>query len=189
MSVQRIASRYAKSLIELSQEQGKLDRVLEDLESFKAVAANRDFYLLMKSPIVNADKKLSVIKALFEGRYDDLTLAFLRILITKGREMYLPEISEEFLHQYKKIKHVSTVKVTTAKPMSAEALEALRKKLEASTETDDKVEIETAVDESLIGGFVLEFDDKIYDASVQQKLDELKRGFKNNLFLSKVEKK
>lgn len=178
MSIQRIASRYAKSLIELSEEQGKLDRVLEDLESFKAVAANRDFYLLMKSPIVSADKKLSVVQALFEGKYDDLTLAFLRILITKGREEYLPEISEEFIHQYKKIKHISTIKVTTAKPLSAKALEDLRQKLEASPETDEKVEVETAVDESLIGGFVLEFDDKIYDASVQQKLEELKRGFK-----------
>ncbi len=189
MSVQRIAGRYAKSLIELAQEQGSLDTVIEDLQSFKQVTANRDFLLLLKSPIVNASKKLAIVDSLFAGKYNELTLAFFRILINKGREEYLPEIANEFIRQYKRIKHISTVKVTTASPLSEGMLEILRKKLEDMKETDDHVEVITTVDPSLLGGFVLEFDDKIYDASAAQKLEELKREFQGNVYISQVEKK
>lgn len=176
MSVQRIAGRYAKSLLDLAREENKLDRVLEDVKSFQAASKNRDFYLLLKSPIVNARKKLSILDALFLDKYDEMTMAFLRILVNKGREPYLPEVAEEFITQYKKIKHITTVKVTTAQPMTAAALKALEAKLMASDATAKSVEIETAVNPELIGGFVLELDDKIYDASVAQKLEDVKRS-------------
>ena len=176
MSVQRIAGRYAKSLLDLAREENKLDRVLEDVKSFQAASKNRDFYLLLKSPIVNARKKLSILDALFLDKYDEMTMAFLRILVNKGREPYLPEVAEEFITQYKKIKHITTVKVTTAQPMTAAALKALEAKLMASDTTASSVEIETAVNPELIGGFVLEIDDKIYDASVAQKLEDVKRS-------------
>ena len=57
MSAQRIASRYARSLIEVAQEKGKLERVLEDIKAFDALSKVRDFYLLLKSPVIKADKK------------------------------------------------------------------------------------------------------------------------------------
>ena len=56
----RIASRYAKSLIDLAIEQGKLDKVLEDMTAFAEATKVRDFALLLKSPIVKADKKEQV---------------------------------------------------------------------------------------------------------------------------------
>lgn len=189
MSVKRIAGRYAKSLLELAQEKNKLERVTEDVQSFQQSLDNRDLYLLIKSPIVNAAKKVAIVDELFQGKYDELTLSFLRILINKGRESYLPEIMDEYLHQYKHLMHITTVKVTTATPISDAALEALRQKLQASGVTDETVEIETAVDSELIGGFVLEFDDNIYDASVAHKLDQLKREFQDNHYVSKIMKK
>jgi F-type H+-transporting ATPase subunit delta len=179
MSVQRIAGRYAKSVLEMAQEQNKLDRILQDMNSLQAASQNRDLALLLKSPIVNATKKQSIMKALFGKQFDEITMTFLNLVIAKGREPYLPAVAEEFIAQYKKLNHITTVKVITAKPLTEAGLNDLRKKLEASDVTEKTVEIETAVDENLIGGFVLEIGDKIYDASVVQKLDELKRSFQN----------
>lgn len=176
MSVQRIAGRYAKSLLDLAVEQDKLERVLEDVKSLKKATEHRELYLLLKSPIVNAPKKLSIVEAIFGGKYDELTMAFLRILINKGREPFVPEVAAEFLSQYKSLKHIASVKVTTAHALSAEALSGLQKKLEAAIADASAVEIETAVDPALIGGFVLEMGDKVYDASVTQKLEQLKRA-------------
>jgi F-type H+-transporting ATPase subunit delta len=119
------------------------------------------------------------MKALFASSFDEITMVFLNLIVAKGREPYLPAVADEFVAQYKKINHISTVKVTTAKPLTAAGLNELRRKLEASKVTEKTVEIETAVDENLIGGFVLEIGDKIYDASVVQKLEELKRSFQN----------
>lgn len=186
MSVQRIASRYAKSLIDLAEEQGKLERILEDVNSFHKATENRDFYLLIKSPVVSASKKLSIVDAIFKGKYDQLTMAFLRILVNKGREMYLPEIAKEFIDQYKKLKHISIVKVRTAVPLSDATLKTIHDKLVASHSTDEKVELVTEVDENIIGGIILEFEDKIYDASIAYKMDKMHRKFGDNLYISQI---
>ncbi len=180
MSVTKIAARYAKSLIDLAHERGNLPTVLEDMTSFDEITDNRDFYLLLKSPIVSREKKLDVFKVLFDGKVDELTQAFLTILVKKGRENYLPEIADEFLHQYKVMNHISEVKLTTATQMPDAQLEKIKATLLASNATDQKVEITTAVDESLIGGFIVEIGDKLYDASVAHKIAELKKSFSGN---------
>lgn len=189
MSVQRIASRYAKSLMDLAVEQNKLERVLEDVQSFQAATEVRDLYLLLKSPIVHASKKLEIVKALFDGKYDELTMAFLNIIINKGREEYLPEIAAEFVAQYRNLKGISSVRLITASPVSDEQLNLIKEKLMASGETDQSVEISTEVDPEIIGGFVIEFEDKVYDASIAHKIEELKKEFTGNSFVSQVEKK
>lgn len=186
MSVNRIAARYAKSLIELANEQNKLEPITEDVRSLKAALENRDLYLLMKSPVVSTDKKKQIFKALFEGKVDELTLAFMNILANKSREAYVPEVMNEYMSQYKALKHISTVKLTTAAELDDKATAQIQQKLEQSQSTDEHVELVTAVDPDLIGGFVLEFEDKIYDASVAHKLKELKRDFKSNPYVSKI---
>ena len=186
MSVHRIASRYAKSLIELAIDQNKLEAVTEDIKQFQQLVKNRDLYLLFKSPIVHADKKKQILKLIFEGNVDELFMAFLNILVTKGREGYMPEMAFEYMLQYKQVKHISTVKLTTASPLAEDLKQAIHDKLQASKTTDDNVELVSAVDESLIGGFVVEFEDNIYDASVKHKLDVLKKGFRENFYVSKI---
>ncbi len=183
MSVTRIASRYAKSLIDLAVEQDKLERVLEDVKTFQKAADDRDFYLLLKSPIINASKKQSIFNALFEDRFDEMTSAFIKIILNKGREAYLPEIADEFINQYKEIKHISTVKLTTAAPLGAETISRIKQKLVASTATEEHVELITKVDPDIVGGFVIEFDDKLYDESVTHKMELLRKEFSKNLFV------
>lgn len=186
MSVQRIASRYAKSLFDLANERGKLERVLEDVESFHAVSKNRDFELLLKSPVVKSDKKEKIFDQLFSGKYDEITMAFLQILLRKGREAHLAEIAKSFIEQYRDFKEISTVKLTTAAPLSEESVKAIHDKLAASKATSKHLEIVTEVDPSLLGGFVVEFQDKLYDASISHKLEKLKKGFQDNHFVSKI---
>lgn len=94
--------------------------------------------------------------------------------------MYLPEIMEEFIEQYKKMKHISTVKLVTATSLGAESISKIKQKLVASEATDDHVELLTTVDPDLIGGFVLDFGDRLYDASVAHKLEQLKKEFAKN---------
>jgi len=173
MSVIRIASRYAKSLLDLAKEQGKLDAVVEDIKTFNGATQNRDLFLLLKSPIVKGSKKLEIFKSIFDGKLDQLTMSFMDIVIRKGRESFLPEIGAEFLNQYKALNKVSTVKLTTAQPISDTALEAIKAKLLGSNITEESLEITTALDEDLIGGFVVQVGDKLVDASVAYKLREM----------------
>ena len=173
----RIASRYAKSLIDLAIEQGKLDKVLEDMTAFAEATKVRDFALLLKSPIVKADKKEQVIDAIFGNKIDALTTSFIQIILRKGREAALGEIANEFIQQYRDIKGISIVEITSAEPLSNETLEAIRTKLVSSKLTHGQVEFRTSVDPNLIGGFVISFEDKLYDASVRHQLDLLRKQF------------
>ncbi len=179
MSVIRIASRYAKSLLDLAKDQNVMDEVVGDMEGFSKMVENRDLYLLLKSPIINAGKKADIFNALFEGKVNKLTKAFLDISLRKGRESYLPEIAKEFLNQYRRMQGISSVKLVTAAPISDSSLEIIKAKLLASDVTDKSVDMETSVDESLIGGFVVQIGDKQIDASVSHKLGELAKAMTN----------
>lgn len=180
MSTSRIAARYAKSLIDLSQEQNSLDATLEDIKTFKNAIENRDFYLLLKSPIVNTGKKKDIIKALFEGKLNRLTMMFMDIVLRKGRENYLPEIADEFVAQYKSINKITTIKLTTASPISDSNLQQIKSRILASDASEDSLDIETFVDSNLVGGFVIEIGDKLYDASIAHRLEELRKEFSDN---------
>ncbi|MFZ4633229.1 MAG: ATP synthase F1 subunit delta [Saprospiraceae bacterium] len=186
MSVTRIANRYAKSIIELAQDQGKLEPVHHDFQQLGIAAQNRDFQLLLKSPIIHADKKIAVVEALFKDKVDELTLAYLRLLIQKGREQYVTEIVAEFEQQYRSIKHITQVRITSATPLSDKVLDTLKSKILASGKTQENLEMETVIDPSLIGGFVIEFDDKRYDASITSKLDDLQKLFSKNLYVREI---
>lgn len=186
MSVTRIATRYAKSLLDLAIEQNKLDKIKGDVDDFLSAMDNRDFYLLVKSPIVNPTKKEQIFKALFDGKVDELMMAFLNIVLKKGREASLPEIANEFIAQYKAYNHISTVTLTTAEPVTEENLTAIRKKLQVSNATESKIDIITKVDPDIIGGFVLEFDNQLYDASVAHKLDMMRKEFGGNQFAASL---
>jgi F-type H+-transporting ATPase subunit delta len=185
----RVAGRYAKSLIDLASERGNLQSVVGDMEHLNEAMKNRDLYLMLKSPIINSDKKESIMKILFAESFDNVTMSFINICIAKNREDILPEIASDFLDEYKKMQGITTIKVTTATPLSTESLEELRTKLLASAATAKNVEIETAVNPDLIGGYVVEFGDKLYDASISHKLETLKKEFKSNIYESQIEKK
>lgn len=186
MSITRISSRYAKSLLDLAVERNELETVFQDMVLFQKMVSNRDLYLLLKSPIINATKKHSIFKALFEGKISNTTRSFFDIIVSKGREMYLPEITAEFISQYKHLKKISTVYLTTASEMSDSQLDEVKKKLLSASVTEDSIEFVTKVDPSLIGGFIAQIGDNLYDASVKHKLAQLKKEFLENDYIKAI---
>lgn len=186
MSATKLASRYAKSLLDLAEEQSALDAVHADMNVFKEAVTNNDLRLLLKSPIVNAVKKQQILTAIFGDKFNAISMAFLNLLCTKGRENFLPEISNEFISQYRSMKGISSVKVITATPLDTAAVDAIKSKLVASKVVSENVEVTTATNSDLIGGFVLEFDNQQYDASVARQLYLLKDKFDDNEYISQL---
>ena len=179
MSEYRIASRYAKSLLDLSVEKGQLEEVNKDMLMFsETVKENRDLLLMLKSPIITHDKKLAILNQLFKGKVNDLTLAIFQILTKKHREAYLAQIATEFHHQYNAKKGIEEATVTTTFPLSA----TLRKEFEGVVKkiSHKEVELTENVDESLIGGFILKIGDRQIDDSVSSKLQALRVEFTKN---------
>ncbi len=177
MSVSRIADRYAKSLLDLAIEGGNLDGIMEDVQSFVTMLSNKDLTLMLKSPIISASKKEAIFKALFDGKVQPLTMTFFNVILRKGREMFLPEIGNSFVEQYKDYKGITDVTLITAKPVSEDILAEIKNALKGSDVTKETIEITAHVDEDLIGGYVLEIGDKLYDNSISHQLSELRKQF------------
>jgi F-type H+-transporting ATPase subunit delta len=110
---------------------------------------------------------------------------FNKLLIKKGRETYLPEIAKAFIQQYKDHRNIFSVKLTTAVPVSEELKNAILNKIRTETAMQH-LELETAVKEDLIGGFVLEIGDQLVDASISYDLNNVRKQFRNNDFIYKV---
>jgi F-type H+-transporting ATPase subunit delta len=93
---------------------------------------------------------------------------------------------ESFLSQYKSLKEISTVKVISALPLGKEEQDKIIKLASSSSIGFKNIELETVIDESLIGGFIIEMEDYVYDASVKNQLFRLKKSFAQNLYESKI---
>ena len=183
MSVLRLSARYAKSLIDLATEMGKVEEVHQDMHFFhRLTAASNDFRLMLKSPIIKTDKKIKILEIILLGRVDDITLRFVRILTEKRREPHLVEIADSFIRQYNVINGITPVKLTTAAEIPEDAK---REILEAFKEKEglDKIELTTKIEEDLIGGFILQYHDKLYDASISRQLEMLKKEFTDTSFI------
>lgn len=188
MSVSRITSRYARSLIQLAQELDKLDRVMDDIKGVKQMLRNRDFLVLLKSPVIPDYKKSKVVSLLLGDKLDDLTMRFFQLLISKQRDSYLPEIIEQFIEQYKEIRNINTVKVTSAHQLDEATLEKIKLRIrELGLVNGGQIEIVERVDPDLIGGFILEYKGYIYDSSVTQQLAKMKKKyFEENPYTSQI---
>ena len=186
MSNVRIATRYAKSLLGLAIEKNELEKVFEDMQWLQSVCkSNPDFLNMLRSPVIKSDTKGKIGMAVAKDHIGQLTREFMRLLFIKGREGALPEISTEFIRQYKEYKNIRTVKVTTAVPLSDELKEGIVRFIKSTTDIQN-LELETIVDKSIIGGIIMQAGDKLVDASVSYDFKQVGKLFENNDFIYKV---
>jgi len=182
----RLANRYAKSLLDLAIEKGQLEKIFADMQWLQAVSkASHEFVTVLRSPVIKADKKEKIVEAVTKGKVGEITTAFIRLMIRKSRESFLPEVASAFITQYKAHKNIYPVKLTTAVPVSEALKKEIIEHMRANSDMHT-IELETAVDEKLIGGFLLQAGDKLVDGSVLYDLQTIARQFENNDFIYKV---
>ena len=177
-----VASRYAKSLIDLAVETKQLEEVANDMRLIKKVCKeNREFVILLESPVVKTDKKMAIFKSVFGNKISETTAAFLDLIARKRREGYIDDIAYAFDEQYKSFKNITTAVITTAVPLDA----ATKSKIAdiVKKKATGEVELIEKIDKSLIGGFVLTVNDKQVDTSIKRKLNDLRKNFSTNLYV------
>jgi F-type H+-transporting ATPase subunit delta len=182
----RLASRYAKSLLTLAREQGNLDGVQTDMSYLQSICKqSTEFVAVLRSPVIQADKKIKIIGALVENKISSLSFVFIQLLIKKGREAVLPEIAGSFIDQCYLIKGIHKVKLTTAVEMTDTLKNSIAEKVKSET-SFTQVELETKINEALIGGFQLEFNGQLIDASIARDLRDVKQQFQKNVYIQNI---
>jgi F-type H+-transporting ATPase subunit delta len=186
MADQRVAARYAKSLLDLGQEMGTLDSVKADMDLLsKTIAESRELRLLLRNPIVKHDKKLAILNAIFKGKVSDVTMRFFTILTEKNREAALESMGTEFLVQYNAMRGIQSAEVTSATPLNAVSRLEMRKLVTQQTGLTE-VELTEKVDPDLIGGFVLRVGDQQIDDSVRTSLRKMRISLQENTYQNQL---
>jgi F-type H+-transporting ATPase subunit delta len=173
-----IAERYAGALMGLAEENGKTDKVREDMNAISALCRNsKEFISFLESPVIKTDKKLQVMDALLKGKITDLSFSFISLITKKHRESYVKEIASAFEELYKKKHNILTAVVTTASGLDNTTREKMLELVKSQTRGE--VELIEKTDPATIGGFVLKIGDRQIDNSVARKLADMKKKLIN----------
>ena len=186
MSASPVIVRYARSLVQLAIEKNELDAVHQDMQAIaESCNDSRDLQLLLKSPVVKSDKKAKILNKVFAGRIGSMALAFMDILVRKGREGNLYAVAKAVDVLYKEHNKIKAFEVITAQAMDDNArakVIAIAKELHGEGE----IELIEQVDPTLIGGVILRHGDEQWDGSVSRKLHDLKRNFSKNPYVAEI---
>ncbi len=173
----RAAIRYAKAILETAVSSGKANQVNDDMKSIiAAVNSSADLNDFLASPIITSDLKMKALSEVFASVQGE-TKSLFRLLQENKRFEILLAIAIQFNTQFDEMNGVEVAKVTTAFPLTADLEAQILAK--AATISIKKLTIQNTVDASIIGGFILRIGDKQYNASVSNRLQELKREFSN----------
>lgn len=176
MSEIQVASRYAKSLIDLAEEQNQLEEVRKDVNLFiQACKSSSELQAVLRNPIIGPDKKLGILTQLFTGKMQPLTLSFFKIVVNKGRSEVLYPAAKAFVTEYNRRKGIVQASVVSASPLSEENKAQLIAVVKEAVKGE--VVLDAKVNPDLIGGFVLTVGDRQFDASIASSLNKLKKEF------------
>ena len=177
----KVSNRYAKALLELAVETNNLEDCNSDMNTILTVCQeSKEFYLLLKSPIIKTDKKIIIIEEVFSNKLSELTNGFIKIITSKKREAILDSVAKSFISLYKEKKNIISAKLVTATEIDnetrEEVLDFIKKKGHKNVDLQEKI------DKSIIGGAIINIGNKQIDASVSNKINEMKQNFSVNLY-------
>ena len=174
MSENKAAARYAKSIIDLSQENNALEEMKADMVLVeKVIHQNSELEAILQNPIVPIAKKAAILESLFQGKVHAITISFMKLMVNKGRSGIIYASSKQFVKQYNVIKGIITAEVSSATELTeenrTEIVAIVKKEIGAN-----EVIIKERVRPELIGGFILKVGDRQFDASIASSLNKLK---------------
>ncbi len=171
--MEELAQVYARSLFEVAREQGKLDVLREQLAQFaEALDENRQLALFYFSPYFSTNEKQDSLAGLLDGA-DEIFLNFLSLLIENHRMPVIFRVRAEYDRLWDEENKTLPVEITSAIALDAQTTESLGRTI--GERTGRKVTLAARVDPDILGGIVLRVGNSILDASIRNRLEQLRR--------------
>ena len=169
----RVAKRYAKALFALAKEESLLKEVGKDLTLiFTLNQQSADFKALLSNPIINEKDKMKVLREMFQGKVQELTLNFLGLLSEKRRIAFLPQAAEEFRLMMLDYAGEVEGELISAQKLSPGQIEKIKAKV--GQITGKTVFLAEKVDKTVLGGFIVKVEDWVLDNSIRYQLAKLR---------------
>ena len=173
-----LAGRYAAALFDLAREGKSIDSVETSLKTLEsALDQSADLKRLVTSPLVGRDAAAAAIKAVGATlKLDTLTVNFLGVLAQNRRLRQAPAVIAAFRAMAANHRGETTAQVTTAHPLSADQVKALKAKLKTRVGRDVAVDMKT--DPAILGGLIVKIGSQMIDGSIRTKLNTLAHAMK-----------
>ncbi len=176
MSNNRVAIRYAKATLELSEEQNSSDETYSNMQLIEATVTTSDeLQTVLNSSIIKSDVKKNALLAIFDGKLNAISKGMMAILVTNKRIAEFGAVASQYIVLYDAMKGKQIAKVTTAIPLTADLKTAVLSKVKELT--GKEAILENTINPDILGGFILRVGDIQYDASISNKLNVIKRQF------------
>jgi len=178
ISVTGMPGRYATALFELALESKALARVEKELKGFAALLdKSSDLRRLVTSPVFStAEQERAIGAVLDKAKIGGITANFIKLVIANRRLFAVRDMIAAFAALVATHRGEITAEVVSATPLSAKQMTALKLTLKAVEGRE--VNVETQVDESLLGGLIVKIGSRMVDNSLSTKLDNLKIAMK-----------
>jgi len=176
MAEQKVSARYALSLLDSAIQKNLLDTVSDDIEFISSVLKqNLNLLRMLENPVVKTEMKSSILEEIFKNKVSSETMEFILFVVKKKRE----EILSSILEKFKELRDLKlgfvNVNVLVASEFSDSQRNELQNKLQNVLKK--KVRMSYKVDEKILGGFIVQAGDRVYNASIKHQLDLLKKHF------------
>jgi len=169
-----VARKYGQAIFELAREKNMLEEVAGDLELLRrTIDEVRDFKNMLYHPRIEDEKKKELLLEIVSDEISELTLNFCKLLIDKRRIRYLYHIVRDFEKRQNEAEQILEVELQAAIELPEELKERIRKRL--GEVTGYRIELDTGIDEDLIGGFQIKVGDKVIDGSIRGELESLQK--------------
>lgn len=171
-----VSRNYAEALLNVAENDGQADAVIDDLEEFVAdlVVGDSRFNELFDNPAVRVETRDRLLAETFEGRAHPTLLRFLRVLNRHGRLALLPTIAYQARTLWDQRQNRRPATIRSATPLDEGQRNALFERMGQMLAAAPVIRYE--VDPALIGGLVVQVGDDVYDASIRNQLDLMRRG-------------
>jgi F-type H+-transporting ATPase subunit delta len=171
--MEELAQVYARSLFEVAREQGKLDIVREQLAQFAdALQGNRELAVFFFSPYFSTTEKQDGLGRLLDGA-DPIFLNFLKLLIENHRMPVIFRLRHEYERLWDEENKTLPVQITSAIALDEQTTASLGKQI--GERAGRKVTLSTRVDPDILGGIIVRVGNSILDASIRNRLEQLRR--------------
>lgn len=172
----KAARQYADALLGAAGKENAVEEALADLEAIRdeVLAPNPKLAELFASFRVPTAEKDRIVSELFGGRIADVALRFVRVVNRHGRLGLLGPIADEARRLWDERHRRIPVVVRTAAPLDEERTEELKRRLSAMTEGATPI-LEVQNDPSILGGLIVQIGDQVYDASVRNRLEQVRK--------------
>jgi F-type H+-transporting ATPase subunit delta len=178
--MEELAQVYARSLFEVAMEQGKLDELREQLGQFaEALANNRELRIFFFSPYFSTQEQQQALAGLFVGA-DEQFVNFLKLLIENHRMPVIFRLRKAFEQMWEQENRLLPVEITSAIELDEGTTGSVAARIGEST--GRRVTLTTRVDPSIIGGIVVRVGNSILDASIRNRLEQLRRQVAQGAF-------